>query len=88
MRVELSQAFEKAAGVPCLDISLPGPVSLRELLELLARERAFFAKYLSYQDDALLGAHLSVFCAGRLLKLDDAVDDGDTVKLFLPVTGG
>lgn len=67
MRVELSQAFEKAAGVPCLDISLPGPVSLRELLELLARERAFFAKYLSYQDDALLGAHLSVFARADYL---------------------
>lgn len=88
MRVELSQAFEKIAGASCLSISLPGPVAMREVLRLLAREREFFSKYLSYQDDALLSAHLSVFCAGRLLKLDDTVDDGDTVKLFLPVTGG
>jgi hypothetical protein len=88
MRVELSQAFEKMADASFLEISLPGPVSMREVLGLLARERAFFAKYLSYQDDALLGAHLSVFCSGKLLKLDDSVDDADTVKLFLPVTGG
>ncbi|MBU1157502.1 MAG: hypothetical protein KJ921_16750 [Proteobacteria bacterium] len=88
MRVELSQAFEKMAGRPCLEIGLQGPTPIREVLELLAREYGVFTKYLLYQDDALLGAHLSVFSSGKFLKLDDPVDDGDTLKLLLPVTGG
>jgi|GEM_PF-1124729 len=88
MRVELSQAFEKMAGRPCLEIWLQGPTLMREVLELVARECEVFDKYLLYQDDALLGAHLSVFSAGKFLKLDDPVHDGDTLKLFLPVTGG
>lgn len=88
MRVELSQAFEKMAGRTCMEISLKGPIAMREVLKLLARENQAFSKYLLYQDDSLLGAHLSVFSSGKFLKLDDPVDDGDTLKLFLPVTGG
>ncbi|MCF8044068.1 MAG: MoaD/ThiS family protein [Desulfarculaceae bacterium] len=88
MRVELSQAFEKMAGRPCIEISLQGPTPLRDVLGLLARECEAFTKYLLYRDDALLGAHLSVFSSGKFLKLDDPVDHGDTLKLFLPVTGG
>lgn len=88
MRVEFSQAFEKMAGRPCLEICLEGPTPMRDVLGLLAHRSEVFTKYLLYQDDALLGAHLSVFSKGKFLKLNDLVDDGDTVKLFLPVTGG
>lgn len=88
MRVEFSQAFEKLAGRAYIDISLTGPMAMRDVLGLLADECEVFAKYLLYQDDAMLGAHLSVFSSGKFIKLDDPVSDGDTLKLFLPITGG
>ncbi|MCB2190806.1 MAG: hypothetical protein KQI62_04530 [Deltaproteobacteria bacterium] len=88
MRVELSQAFEKLAGTSCIEINLQSPIAMREVLRLLARDYEVFSKYLRYQNDALLGAHLSVFSSGKFLKLDDLVDDGDDLKLFPPVTGG
>ncbi|MBU1275718.1 MAG: MoaD/ThiS family protein [Proteobacteria bacterium] len=88
MRVELSQAFEKLIGQPSLEISLAEPIPVRAVLRLLADRYECFAKYLSYQDDAMLGAHLSVFSSGRFMKLGDPVTDGDTLKIFLPVTGG
>lgn len=88
MRVELSPAFEKMAGKPCIELSLGEPTSVREVLVLLAKQCEVFSKYLRYQDDALLGAHLSVFSRGKFLKLGDLVDDGDALKLFPPVTGG
>lgn len=88
MRVELSSAFAQMAGQPCLELSLPEPASVRQVLALLAGQCEAFRKYLAYQDDALLGAHLSVVSQGKFLKLDDLVADQDVLKLLLPVTGG
>lgn len=88
MRVEFSQAFEKLVGQPSLEITLAEPITVREVLRLLADRYECFTRYPRYQDDAMLGAHLSVFSSGKFLKLDDPVNDGDTLKIFLPVTGG
>ena len=88
MQVELSQAFEKLVGRSSIEVTLAGPTAMRDVLALLADRYEAFTKYLRYPDDAALGGHLSVFSSGKFLKLDDPVNDGDTLKLFLPITGG
>ena len=88
MRVEFSQAFQKLTGESEVDIHLDQPVAMGAVLRLLAAKYPAFSKYLEFSDDALLGAHLTVFRSGRFLSLDDPVAHDDTLKILLPVTGG
>jgi len=69
-------------------IDLGGPVSIRELLTLLASRYEGMAKYAGIGTDADLSAHLVFVRSGKILRMSDSVADGDVVQILLPATGG
>jgi len=69
-------------------IDLGGPMSIRELLGLLASRYEGMAKYSGIDTDADLSAHLVFVRRGKILRLSDPVEDGDVLQILLPATGG
>ncbi len=71
------------------EITLPveGPVTVRQLLDMLGERYPRFAA-LSGRDDASLRSRVVLFHDGRLLALDDVVPAGAKVELLPPMSGG
>lgn len=62
--------------------------SLRDLVALLRDQYEALAPYLECETGDELSYHIMFVKDGKPLKLDDCLDDHDTVKVLLPVTGG
>jgi hypothetical protein len=87
MRFLFSDPFRKVAGNE-LEIELATPVSLRTLI---GRFPPDLTKMIHHEDsvsDVELWAHVMFFNKARLLRLDDAIDNDEEIKVLLPATGG
>jgi len=73
---------------PETQIGLKGPMSIQDLLGLLASRYDGMAKYAGIVKDADLSAHLVFVRNGKLLRLSDSVEDTDALQILLPATGG
>jgi molybdopterin converting factor small subunit len=87
MKVLFLGPFREEFG-PEMALSLPQPITVRALLAILAARQSAFGPTADSRNDAELSGHLTVFKAGRMLKLDETLDDGDEIVLMLPATGG
>ena len=88
MQLVFSSAFRKKTELDGLTVPLERPMTLKEILKFSARQCAFLKKYTAMEDEAAVSAHLLFVRSGRVLHLSDLIEDGDVVKLLLPVTGG
>ena len=87
MLIRLFGPFEKLAGKE-ITLELERPMTLRELIGRLSTRFPGFALYAEKTNDAELSAHVAFVKDGRVLKLEDRVEKGDTLQVLLPVTGG
>jgi len=71
-----------------VSFELKKPVSIQEMLQMIADRYPGFAQYCAKKDDVDLAAHVMIVCNGKPLRLMDRVDDKDAVNVLLPVTGG
>ncbi len=69
-------------------MDLEQPISLRDLLCSFRSRYPGLAPYLDEETDLGLSAHIAFIRNGKPVKLDDIIEDGDTLDAFLPVTGG
>jgi hypothetical protein len=79
--------FEKLAG-PKLSLELDSRLTLRELIMFLAKRFPDFKAYSEMDSDHELSAHISFLSKGKILRLNDTVQNDDTLHILLPVTGG
>ncbi len=87
MKVRLLGPFDKALQGE-LRLPTEGALTLRELVRELSARSETFRSLEKAAGDAELGAHVNFVCRGRLLRLDDRIEQDDTVYVMLPVTGG
>ena len=71
-----------------MELEFQGNLSLREFIDLFASRHKGFASIASFDKDSSLSAHICFLRRGRLLKLDDRLQNEDTLQVLLPVSGG
>jgi hypothetical protein len=87
MRFLFSDPFIKVAGDE-LEFSISSPVSLRALIGRFPPDLIKMIHHENSVSDVELWAHVMFFNKTRLLRLDDMIDNDETVKVLLPATGG
>jgi hypothetical protein len=87
MRFLFSDPFIKVAGKE-LEFSISSPVSLRELIGRFPPHLIKMIHHDPSVSDVELWAHVMFFNKARLLRLDDMIDNNETIKVLLPAMGG
>jgi len=87
MKFLFSDPFIKVAGKE-LDFSISSPVSLRMLIGRFPPDLIKMIHHENSVTDVELWAHVMFFNKARLLRLDDMIDNNETIKVLLPATGG
>jgi hypothetical protein len=87
MRFLFSDPFIKVAGKE-LDFSISSPVALRTLIGRFPPDLIKMIHHDPSVSDVELWAHVMFFNKAKLLRLDDMIDNDETIKVLLPATGG
>ena len=87
MRFLFSDPFIKVAGKE-LEFSISSPVSLRALICRFPPDLTKMIHHENAVSDVELWAHVMFFNKMRLLRLDDMIDNDETIRVLLPATGG
>ena len=87
MQFLFSDPFIKVAGKE-LEFSISSPVSLRALIGRFPPDLIKMIHHENSVSDVELWAHVMFFNKVRLLRLDDMIDNNETIKVMLPATGG
>jgi len=87
MRFLFSDPFIKVAGKE-LEFPISTPFSLRALIGRFPPDLIKIIHHENAVSDVELWAHVMFFNKTRLLRLDDMIDNDETIKVMLPATGG
>lgn len=89
MVVKLSAPFSEKLGTREISIKLKGNTSLRSVLALLIQHYPVLEETINPGkiDESYRYSFLCVN-EGRIMKLDERVDDGDTIRMIPPIMGG
>ena len=87
MIFQLSESFSSIFKKK-IQIDIAQTLPLRRLIEKLPGELFEFVPDWREAADDQLSAHILFIRNGHLMKLDDPVDNGDKIKMMLPMTGG
>lgn len=87
MKIRLYPPFSEEIGKNWVQIPVEETITTRQFLLLLFEHFAAFEKYRgSDADDPF--HHFLLFRDDAILRLEDTVNDGDTISITLPLAGG
>jgi hypothetical protein len=87
MRFLFSDPFITVAGKE-LGFPISSPISLRVLIGRFPPDLIKMIHHENAVSDVELWAHVMFFNKVRLLRLDDMIDNDETIRVLLPATGG
>jgi molybdopterin converting factor small subunit len=88
LRVVAYAPYRATLGFSDLDLAVSDGATLRDVLRLLARRSAEFDAFAAARKDEWLWGQLLVHVRGEIVRLDDALHDGDCLELLPPIAGG
>jgi molybdopterin converting factor small subunit len=88
MRVRFFKPFDEISGRDEMDLDLKGPVQVKEVLGAIEKKVPTFQRYLRKEKDEVLNFFVVLVRGDEILKLNDWVQDQDTVKVLPPISGG
>jgi molybdopterin converting factor small subunit len=88
MKIRFFKPFTELSGREELEWSLKKPISVKELLRVIAERLPSFEPYVRKEGDEVLSFHVVLVRGDEILKLKDLVADGDVVKVLPPISGG
>ncbi len=80
--------YRAGLGPEPIDLELLAGSTLRDVLRALAERSAEFAPWAGARTNEWLWGQLLVHRKGEMVRLDDAVGDGDRLELLPPIAGG
>jgi molybdopterin converting factor small subunit len=88
MKVRFFKPFDEISGRDEMDLDLKGPVQVKEVLGAIEKKVPTFQRYLRKEKDEVLNFFVVLVRGDEILKLNDWVQDQDTVKVLPPISGG
>jgi len=88
MKVRFFKPFDEISGRDEMDLDLKGPVQVKEVLGAIEKKVPTFQGYLRKEKDEVLNFFVVLVRGDEILKLNDWVQDQDTVKILPPISGG
>jgi len=88
MKIRFFKPFDEISGRDEMDLDLKGPAPVREVLGAIEKRIPTFRRYLRKEKDEVLNFFVVLVRGDEILKLDDVIQDGDTVKVLPPISGG
>jgi molybdopterin converting factor small subunit len=88
MKVRFFKPFDEISGRDEMDLDLKGPVQVKEVLGAIEKKVPTFQRYLRKEKDEVLNFFVVLVRGDEILKLNDWVQDQDTVKILPPISGG
>ncbi|TET60483.1 hypothetical protein E3J48_06645 [Candidatus Aerophobetes bacterium] len=87
MEIRLYSPFSEEVGESRVQISVKGTITTKELVSLLFKHFPGFEKYRS-SDTQDPFYHLLLLRDDAVLRLEDSVNDADSISITLPLAGG
>ncbi len=88
MKVQFFKPFDELSGREEMDLNLKEPRKVKEVLGMIEKEVPSFQRFLRKDKDEVLNFFVVLVRGGEILKLNDIVQNGDTVKVLPPISGG
>jgi len=88
MKVQFFKPFDELSGREEMDLNLKEPRKVKEILGMIEKEVPSFRRFLQKEKDEVLNFFVVLVREGEILKLNDTVQNKDTVKIFPPISGG
>ena len=88
MKVRFFKPFDEISGRDEMDLDLKGPAQVKEILGAIEKKVPTFQRYLRKEKDEVLNFFVVLVRGDEILKLNDWVQDQDTVKILPPISGG
>ncbi|KPK93657.1 MAG: hypothetical protein AMJ94_02690 [Deltaproteobacteria bacterium SM23_61] len=88
MKVQFFKPFDELSGREEMDLNLKEPRKVKEVLGMIEKEVPSFQQFLRKDKDEVLNFFVVLVRGGEILKLNDTVQNGDTVKVLPPISGG
>ena len=88
MKVQFFKPFDELSGREEMDLNLKEPRKVKEVLGMIEKEIPSFQRFLRKDKDEVLNFFVVLVRGGEILKLNDTVQNGDTVKVLPPISGG
>ncbi len=86
MRIKFFGMLKDFAGVESVNVELPSPVSVGELLDILPKKISWFDEFLRMVKKA--DVNVIVLVNDRVVSNDYLVKDSDEITLLPPAAGG
>ena len=87
MKIRLYPPFSEEIGKNWVQISIKGTITTKQFISLLFKHFPAFEKYRSSDiEDSFY--HFLLFRDNAILRLEDTVNDEDTISITLPLAGG
>jgi molybdopterin converting factor small subunit len=88
LKIQFFKPFDELSGREEIDLDLKEPLKVKEVLGMIEREVPSFRRFLQKEKDEVLNFFVVLVRGGEILKLNDTVQNGDTVKVLPPISGG
>jgi molybdopterin converting factor small subunit len=88
MKIRFFKPFDELSGRDEIDLDLKGPVKVKEVLGMIEKEVPSFRRFLRKEKDEVLNFFVVLVRGDEILKLNDTVQNRDTVKILPPISGG
>jgi molybdopterin converting factor small subunit len=88
MKVRFFKPFDELSDRDEIDFDLKEPVKVKEVLGMIEKKVPTFQRFLRKEKDEVLNYFVVLVRGDEILKLNDTVQDRDTVKVLPPISGG
>jgi len=88
VKIQFFKPFDELSGREEIDLDLKRPLKVKEVLGMIEKEVPSFRRFLQKEKDEVLNFFVVLVRGGEILKLNDTVQNGDTVKVLPPISGG
>jgi molybdopterin converting factor small subunit len=88
LKVRFFKPLAELSGKEEIDFDLKRPLPVKELLGILAERIPSLRPYLRKEKDEILNFFVVLIRGDEILRLQDMVQEEDTIKILPPISGG